>query len=152
MFFQISFREASAYFRAVSAYFRGVSAYFRRVSAYFARKLVSIFFERSFRKIWGHYGNRGFTMILTVDAREGCFPSVRQWDWTEHCTYSGAQMDSHTDTFFSFGNLFPLPQDICCTRLAGRNYFVSFGDFLCPRQLLTWIVWDLISNHTFFLD
>ena len=36
-----------------------MSAYFRGVSAYFARKLVSKFFETSFEKIWGHYGNRG---------------------------------------------------------------------------------------------
>ena len=55
-----------AYFRAVSAYFRGVSAYFRGVSAYFRLETSFQISRKKFWAIWGHYGNRGFTMILRL--------------------------------------------------------------------------------------
>ena len=55
-------------FREVCEYF------FREVSEYISRKLVHIFTwqlvsepRNKSREIWGHYGNRGFRMILSLE-------------------------------------------------------------------------------------
>ena len=64
-----SFREVCAYFRGVSAYFLGELVHiFRELVHIFALETSFQISRKKFREIWGHYGNRGFTMILGHEA------------------------------------------------------------------------------------